>query len=181
MIDSTLEYLRGGVSSEAARPVDLASIIETIVDEHLDQGHRVSLSGLNTAPILGQVLPLKRAFSNVIANALKYGGSAIVGIAEAGGRFIVTVEDEGPGIPSVDMERAFLPFVRLEESRGRETGGSGLGLTIAQAVARSHEGSVTLENRITGGLRVIVSLPRLDRPADSHAPRSETLTRTGNA
>ena len=79
------------------------------------------------------------------------------------------------------MERAFLPFVRLEESRGRETGGSGLGLTIAQAVARSHEGSVTLENRITGGLRVIVSLPRLDRPAESHAPRSETLTRTGNA
>ena len=181
MIDSTLEYLRGGVTSEAARPIDLASVIETIVDEHLDQGHRVSLSGLSAAPILGRVLPLKRAFSNVIGNAVKYGGSAAVGIAEAGDHFIVTVEDEGPGIPSVDMERAFLPFVRLEESRGRETGGSGLGLTIAQAVARSHEGSVTLENRITGGLRVIVSLPRLDRPADSHAPRSETLTRTGNA
>ena len=181
MIDSTLEYLRGGASSEAARPVDLASIIETIVDEHLDQGHRVSLSGLNTAPILGQVLPLKRAFSNLIGNALKYGGTASVGITEAGGRFVVTVEDEGPGIPPADMERAFLPFVRLEESRGRETGGSGLGLTIAQAVARSHEGAIALENRASGGLCVTVSVPRLDRPAESHAIRAEPLTRGGNA
>lgn len=181
MIDSTLEYLRGGASSEAARPVDLASIIETIVDEHLDQGHRVSLSGLNTAPILGQVLPLKRAFSNLIGNALKYGGTASVGITEAGGRFVVTVEDEGPGIPPADMERAFLPFVRLEELRGRETGGSGLGLTIAQAVARSHEGAIALENRASGGLCVTVSVPRLDRPAESHAIRAEPLTRGGNA
>lgn len=181
MINSTLEYLRGGASSEAARPVDLASIIETIVDEHLDQGHRVSLSGLNTAPILGQVLPLKRAFSNLIGNALKYGGTASVGITEAGGRFVVTVEDEGPGIPPADMERAFLPFVRLEELRGRETGGSGLGLTIAQAVARSHEGAIALENRASGGLCVTVSVPRLDRPAESHAIRAEPLTRGGNA
>ena len=165
MIDSTLEYLRGGVSSEAARPIDLASVIETLVDEHLDQGHEVSLSGLNAAPILGRVLPLKRAFSNIIGNAVKYGGSAAVGIAEADGFFIVTVEDEGPGIPPADMERALLPFVRLEESRGRETGGSGLGLTIAEAVARSHDGSIALENRAAGGLRVTVRVPRLGHSA----------------
>lgn len=164
MIDSTLDYLRGGASSEPARPVDLASIIETIVDEHLDQGHRVALSGLKAAPILGHVLPLKRAFSNVIGNAVKYGAVAGISIAEAGGRFIVTVEDEGPGIAPADMERVFHPFVRLEESRGRETGGSGLGLTIAQAVARSHEGAIILENRAQGGLRATVSLPRLDNP-----------------
>ncbi|WP_306225200.1 ATP-binding protein [Bosea beijingensis] len=165
MIGSTLEYLRGGVSSEAVRPIDLASVIETIVDEHLDQGHKVSLSGLNAAPILGRVLPLKRAFSNVIGNAVKYGGAAAVGIAEAGGQIVVTIEDEGPGIAPADGERVFLPFVRLEESRGRETGGSGLGLTIARAVVGSHEGSIALENRVEGGLRVTVSLPRLDRPA----------------
>ncbi|WP_336810697.1 ATP-binding protein [Bosea sp. MMO-172] len=165
MIDSTLEYLRGGVSSEAARPIDLASVIETLVDEHLDQGHKISLSGLNAAPILGRVLPLKRAFSNIIGNAVKYGGSAAVGIAEADGFFIVTVEDEGPGIPPADMERALLPFVRLEESRGRETGGSGLGLTIAEAVARSHDGSIALENRAAGGLRVTVCVPRLGHSA----------------
>ncbi len=165
MIDATLEYLRAGVSSEAVRPIDLASIVETIVDEHLDQGHKVSLSGLNSAPILGRVLPLKRAFSNVIGNAVKYGASAKVGIVEAGGHVVVTIEDEGPGIAPVDRERVFDPFVRLEESRGRGTGGSGLGLTIVQAVVRSHEGSVALENRAEGGLRVTISLPRLDRPA----------------
>jgi len=173
MIDSTLEYLRGGVSSEAVRPIDLASVVETIVDEHLDQGHQVSLSGLNSAPILGRVLPLKRAFSNVIGNAVKYGGAAAVSIAETGGQVVVTIEDEGPGIPLADMERAFLPFVRLEESRGRETGGSGLGLTIAQAVVRSHEGSVALENRVEGGLRVTISLPRLDRPAPERSAGGE--------
>ncbi|BCB17826.1 ATP-binding protein [Bosea sp. ANAM02] len=164
MIDSTLEYLRGGLSSEATRRIDLASIIETIVDEHLDLGHDVSLSGLNAAPILGRVLPLKRAFTNIIGNAVKYGVSARVSIAEADGRFVVTVEDDGPGIPLADIERVFHPFVRLEASRGRETGGSGLGLTIAQAIARTHEGSVALENRAGGGLRVTVSLPRLGHP-----------------
>jgi signal transduction histidine kinase len=171
MIDSTLQYLRGGVSTEAVRPIDLASVIETIVDEHLDQGHRVSLSGLNAAPILGRLLPLKRAFSNVIGNAVKYGASAAVSIAEANGDVVVTVEDQGPGIPPADKDRVFHPFVRLEESRGRETGGSGLGLTIAQAVVRSHEGSIALENRMEGGLRVTVCLPRLNRPAQAGSSR----------
>ena len=171
MIDSTLEYLRGGVTGEALRPIDLASVIETIVDEHLDQGHKISLSGLNAAPILGRVLPLKRAFSNIIGNAVKYGATADVAITEADGHVVVTVEDRGPGIPPAEMERVFHAFVRLEESRGRETGGSGLGLTIAQAVAQSHEGSITLENRSEGGLCVTVSLPRLDRPKRSDAPR----------
>lgn len=165
MIDATLDYLRAGVSGEAVRPIDLASVVETIVDEHLDQGHKVSLAGLNSAPILGRVLPLKRAFSNVIGNAVKYGASAKVGIAEAEGYVVVAIEDEGPGIAPADRERVFDPFVRLEESRGRGTGGSGLGLTIVQAVVRSHEGSVALENRAEGGLRVTISLPRLDRPA----------------
>ncbi len=179
MIDSTLDYLRGGVSSEALRPIDLASVVETIVDEHLDQGHSVSLSGLNAAPILGRLLPLKRAFSNVIGNAVKYGASATISIAEAGSLVVITVEDEGPGIPAADRERVFLPFVRLEESRGRETGGSGLGLTIAQAVVRSHEGSVALENRVEGGLRVTVSLPRLDHPTRDRSRRPDALIKNG--
>ena len=179
MIDSTLEYLRGGVSGEPARPVNLASIIETIVDDHLDQGHRVALSGLNSAPVLGRVLSLKRAFSNVIGNAVKYGASVRVGIAEAGGHVVVTVEDEGPGIPPADMERVFHPFVRLEESRGRETGGSGLGLTIARAIVRAHEGSVALMNRAEGGLRVTVSLPRLDHLAQGNSCHVDPATRAG--
>jgi signal transduction histidine kinase len=163
MIDSTLDYLRGGTSSEPLRPVDLASVIETIVDEHVDQGHPVSLIGLSSAPVRGGVLSLKRAASNIIGNAVKYGQAAKVSITDAGARFAVVVEDEGPGIAEADRERVFQPFVRLEESRGRQTGGSGLGLTIALAIARSHDGSIALENREEGGLRVTLSLPKLER------------------
>ncbi|RXT56067.1 hypothetical protein B6S44_08320 [Bosea sp. Tri-44] len=170
MIDSTLDYLRGGTSSEPMRPVDLASVIETIVDEHADQGHRVSLVGLSSAPVRGGVLSLKRAASNIIGNAVKYGQAAKVTIAEAGDSFAVVVEDEGPGIAPADRERVFHPFVRLEESRGRQTGGSGLGLTIALAIARSHDGSIVLENRAEGGLRVTLSLPKLSASGRDELP-----------
>lgn len=165
MIDSTLDYLRGGTSGEPLRAVDLASVVETIVDEHVDQGHPVSLVGLNSAPVRGRVLALKRAASNIIGNAVKYGRAAKVSIADAGDSFAILVEDEGPGIAEADRERVFHPFVRLEESRGRQTGGSGLGLTIALAVARSHDGSITLDNRAEGGLRVTLSLPKLEPAA----------------
>ena len=176
MIDSTLEYLRGGVSSEVIRPIDLASVIETIVDEHIDQGHRVSLTGLASAPVLGRVLSLKRAFSNIISNAIKYGETASVAIAESGDQIVITVEDEGPGIPQSDMERVFQPFVRLEESRGRETGGTGLGLTIAASVIQTHGGHIKLTNRAAGGLCVTIALSKVGQnraPSAGHA--SQTL------
>lgn len=160
MIDSTLAYLRGGKSGERMRPVDLAPVVETIVDEFQDQGRDVSLGGVDSAPVLGQAPSLKRAFSNLIGNALKYGDVARVTIAAAGGHFTVTVEDEGPGIPADARRRVFEPFVRLEESRSRETGGSGLGLTIARAVIVAHGGEISLDDRPGGGLRVVVSIPR---------------------
>lgn len=113
MIDSTLEYLRGGVSSEAIRRIDLASVIESIVDEHCDQGHCVALTGLTSAQVMGRVVSLKRAFSNIIGNAIKYGETVSVMIAEANDQLVITVEDEGPGtmrgqsetLWSIDQER----------------------------------------------------------------------------
>lgn len=163
MINSTLEFLRGGVSSEAIRPIDIVSVIETIVDDHADQGQAVSLSGVGHGRVLGRLLSLKRVFWNIIGNALKYGGHVTVAIAATPAGLMVTVEDDGPGIPDGDMERVFQPFIRLEESRGRETGGSGLGLTIARAVISAHGGDISLANRPEGGLRVTISLPRLDQ------------------
>ncbi len=160
MIDSTLAYLRGGKSDERMRPLDLAPVVETIVDEFQDQGRDVSLSGVGSAPVLGQAPSLKRAFSNLIGNALKYGDVARVSVAAAAGHFTVTVEDQGPGIPAEARQRVFEPFVRLEESRSRETGGSGLGLTIARAVIVAHGGEISLEDRPGGGLRVVVSIPK---------------------
>ena len=164
MIDSTLEFLRGGVSSEAIRPIDLVSVIETIVDDHADQGHAVSLRGSGHGRVLGRLLALKRAFWNVVGNAVKYGSHVTVMVDETPAGFAITVEDDGPGIPDGDMESVFHPFVRLEESRGRETGGSGLGLTIARAVVLAHGGEIALANRPEGGLRVTITLPRLAQP-----------------
>lgn len=181
MIDSTLEYLRGGVSSEAIRLIDLASVIETIVDEHVDLGHDVSLAGITSAPVSGRFLSLKRAFSNIIGNAIKYGAKAQVMIADIGDSLVITVEDEGPGIPETDMERVFHPFVRLEESRGRETGGTGLGLTIAASVIRTHDGKIDLANRASGGLRVMITLPKAKPQGaiTARSPNSVELAKLG--
>ena len=175
MIDSTLEYLRGGVSSEATRRIDLASVIETIVDDHVDQGHHVSLAGLASAPVLGRVLSLKRAYSNIIGNGVKYGETVSVTVSEIDAFLVVTVEDDGPGIPLADMERVFHPFVRLEESRGCETGGTGLGLTIASSIIQTHGGSIALTNRAGGGLSATVTLPKardVPHPVDHSAGQS---------
>lgn len=160
MIDSTLDYLRGGISSEVFRLIDLVSLIRTIVDDHLDQGNPVLMQGLSAAPVVGQVLSLKRAFSNIIGNAVKYGGSTKVTIGETDSDFLVTVEDDGPGIPLADMERVFHPFVRLEESRSRATGGSGLGLTIASSVIATHGGRIAISNGTSIGLCVTISVPK---------------------
>jgi signal transduction histidine kinase len=123
--------------------------------------------------VLGRLLALKRAFWNIVGNAVKYGDSAVVVIAETPTRFSITVEDDGPGIPEAQMERVFQPFVRLEESRGRETGGSGLGLTIARAVIASHGGEIALANRREGGLRVTITLPKLDLFARQQADAAQ--------
>ena len=167
MIDSTLEFLRGGVSSEAFRPIDIVSVIETIVDDHADQGRAISLTGIGRARVLGRLMALKRAFWNVVGNAVKYGGTVTVGIAETQTGLTITIEDDGPGIAEADRDRVFEPFVRLEASRGRETGGSGLGLTIARAVIISHSGDIALANLLEGGLRVTIFLPRLIPPDHS--------------
>lgn len=163
MIDSTLEFLRGGISHEPIRPIDIVTVIETIVDQHADQGNQITLSGVSHGRVLGRLLALKRAFWNVIGNAAKYAEQTRVEVNETPSGLSIVVEDNGPGIPEADMERMFQPFVRLEESRGRETGGSGLGLTIARTVVRSHGGEISLSNRREGGLRVHITLPKLDR------------------
>jgi signal transduction histidine kinase len=94
-------------------------------------------------------------------------------IAETGNQIVVIVEDEGPGIPLPDMERVFQPFVRLEESRGRNTGGTGLGLTIAASVIQTHGGLIALANRTSGGLAVTVTLSKVGHSQVRPAPHAD--------
>jgi signal transduction histidine kinase len=103
---------------------------------------------------------LGRAVTNLVKNAIKFGGSATVGLGEAAsGDVVLQVDDRGPGIPDAEKRRAFDPFYRLDPARHPETGGVGLGLSIAQTIVQAHGGKIALKDRKPQGLRVEVSLP----------------------
>jgi signal transduction histidine kinase len=110
----------------------------------------------------GKRTAIRRMFSNLIDNAVRYGGAARVSLREDATDWIVVVADDGPGIPPESFEQAFEPFQRLESSRNRETGGTGLGLSIARDIALAHGGQISLANASPGssGLIVSVLLPK---------------------
>jgi signal transduction histidine kinase len=103
---------------------------------------------------------LRRALRNLIGDALIHGGSASVAVEWGGEEIEIRVEDDGPGIPAERLEEVLDPFRRLETSRNRESGGAGLGLAIANAVAQAHGGRLLLTNRAEGGLRAALILPK---------------------
>ncbi len=159
MIDQTLAYLRGERADEEVRSVDLVAILQTITDDFTDRGRPIGLGGLPSAVIAGRHLALKRAFGNLVENAVKYAGQVDVMVKRDGDHFVVSIIDDGPGIASADVERAMAPFVRLEPSRNRNTGGFGLGLPIARTIIEGHGGTIALGQRPEGGLAVTVALP----------------------
>lgn len=164
MIDQTLTHLRGDRRDEETRPLDLAALLATLADQAADQGAATSLATPGVTVIQGRPLALKRAFGNLIDNAVKYGGRADIAAYQDAGAVRVTIADAGPGIPTDQMADMFEPFTRLETSRSRETGGFGLGLSIARDIVEGHGGRITLANRAEGGLLVTVDLPR--QPAE---------------
>lgn len=101
-------------------------------------------------------LVVRRMFSNLIDNAIKYGGCALVSAVQRGREVCVHIRDRGPGLPPEMLLRAFDPFVRMEDSRSRDNGGTGLGLTIARKLAMTSGATLTLHNRPEGGLEAIV-------------------------
>jgi signal transduction histidine kinase len=104
-------------------------------------------------------MALKRAFANLLENALAYGGKAYVTLTDSRPNATIVIDDDGPGIPEAELERVFAPFYRVERSRNRETGGVGLGLAVARSAIRAHGGDIVLTNRTEGGLRATVTLP----------------------
>lgn len=160
MIESTLAFLRSDATEEESKTVDIATILATIGDHLVDTGHDVALTGLAHVTLRCRPLAIKRALSNLIENAVKYGARARVDLAERDGEIRITITDDGPGIPAGEMERVFDPFYRLEGSRSRDTGGSGLGLTVARTAIRAHGGDIALKNGQGTGLSVTVTLPK---------------------
>lgn len=159
MIDSSLDFIKGDRSGEAARDVDLTAILESICDDLSDMGHAVELHFDSKIVMRGRHLALKRAFTNLLTNAAKFGSSVQATVLYRDGQISVTIDDDGPGIPIDQREAVFAPFYRLEASRNRETGGVGLGLTVARSIIRGHGGEVALGSAPVGGLRVVVTLP----------------------
>ncbi len=160
MVDSALSFFRDDGREEEPTSFDLPELLKTIVDDFADQGHAVGYRGPDRLTFKGRPFALKRAFSNIIDNAIKYGGGGEIDLRRTEPAVEVIVRDEGPGIPPEAQSRVFEPFYRLERSRNRGTGGVGLGLTSTRSVIQAHGGSIELRNRETGGLEVSASLPR---------------------
>jgi signal transduction histidine kinase len=159
MAEATLAFAHEDASSEETRAVDIASLVESLALDLQDLGREVALAPAGRIVLACRPLALKRAIRNLIENACIYGERARVAVALADNDVLIAIEDDGPGIVEAEMERVFQPFVRLEPSRSRETGGIGLGLAIARNIARAHGGDVTLANRPAGGLVATLRLP----------------------
>lgn len=146
-------------SREPAVRIDLDSVLASVCEDASDAGHDVRLVGGTKAFISGSPAALRRCINNVVDNAIKYGNRAEVHAETRDGRAIVRIGDDGPGIPADQLAAVLDPFVRIETSRSRETGGTGIGLTIARNIAQRLGGTLTLRNRESGGLEVVLDVP----------------------
>jgi len=157
MVEATLEFSRGVAKAEPTATVDLTSLLGDLVNDV--GGERATLAP--TGPLFATIRPqaLNRALRNLIDNAIRYGGSAKVSVTQEPGTAVISIADKGPGLPDDQLEAVFEPFVRLEGSRSRDTGGVGLGLAIARTIIQAHGGSVLLRNLPDGGLDAVVRLP----------------------
>jgi signal transduction histidine kinase len=159
MLEDILVLARTGRSREERRPVDVAALADAVVEEFRDLGADAEMARSERQVAEVQANLVRRAIRNLVDNAIKYGGSARASVSRAGGELLIEVRDRGPGMPPDELARATEPFHRAETSRSRETGGAGLGLAIARAVAESHGGGLRLANAEGGGLVATLVMP----------------------
>jgi signal transduction histidine kinase len=159
MIEATLNFARDEALAEPRRPTDLSSLLQSITDDMSEAGLPVTMDPAQ--PLIYECRPnaFKRAVTNLIDNAVKYGKTAHAAINATSKAIEITIDDDGPGIPETEIKRVLEPFYRVEESRSRETGGVGLGLAIALSAVQAEGGELMLGNRPSGGLRAVVRLP----------------------
>lgn len=162
LLDDALLASRAGAGELAQELVELGEILSAEVADRQAQGAAIDLKmkpAAAEAPVLGDRLALRRIIANLTDNALKYGHAAYLGLERQGESLVITVDDDGPGIPPKLREMLLEPFVRLEASRSRRTGGAGLGLAVAKSLVEAHDGSITIGEALSGGARIIVRLP----------------------
>ena len=158
-LDEILSLARIGRSDAPPEMTELGALAASVIEEFEDMGQPVTLASGSRIAAAVHLTWLKRGLRNLVTNALRYAGTAHVSVLRENGMAVLRVEDDGPGIPEERIHDMLEPFTRGEASRNRETGGSGLGLTLARAVAEQHGGTLSLANRAQGGLRAEIRLP----------------------
>jgi signal transduction histidine kinase len=176
MVQGALSMFRDLNDTEASAQVDINQLLLTLQQEFSELQASVSISGHAQRPIAVKPNALKRCLTNLLRNAVDYGVRAHVEVID-GAQLTLRIRDEGPGIPAESLEQVFEPFYRIESSRNRASGGSGLGLSIARDIAQAHGGTIQLTNLPQRGLEVVLTLPRQDGSSASHGPPG--LTNTG--
>lgn len=160
MVSDALDMLRGLETAQERRPVDVMAVLESLQADQQAMGRTVTLEGRCDVPWTGDAARLRRCVGNLVDNAVLYGGHARVRVQDQAQALEIRVRDPGPGIPEALLEQVFEPFFRLEASRSRVTGGSGLGLGIARQIAEGFGGTLVLRNAEGGGLEATLRLPR---------------------
>lgn len=162
LLDDALLASRAGANELDEELVEFHQIVQAEVDDRRAAGQAVDLEMVlkdADAAVLGDRLALRRVVANLIDNALKYGQVAHVQLESAERTMLLTIDDAGAGIPPDQREAMLEPFVRLEASRNRQTGGAGLGLAVARNLVEAHGGTIAITDAPTGGARVAVRLP----------------------
>ena len=161
-LDDILTLARVGRPTDAPEPTELAALAASVAEEYEDLGAPVTLGETSRVAVSARASWLRRGLRNLIDNGVRYGTRVRVSVAREGAFAVLRVEDDGPGIPPGEIARMLEPFTRLEASRNSATGGAGLGLTLARAIAEQHGGTLELTNRPEGvGLIATVRLPLL--------------------
>jgi signal transduction histidine kinase len=159
MVHSALQCLKDTTIQEDTVAIDLAGLLKEVCEGANIQQHCVSFDGHQVGPYQGKPIALKRAFANIVDNGIFYGRRAEVSLRQVASDMIIKVRDFGPGVAIEDQQKIFEPYVRLEKSRNRNTGGSGLGLSIVSNIVHAHGGDLKVANHPQEGFVVEITLP----------------------
>lgn len=159
MTEATLAFAKSEHTTEATQTVDITALLDALCEDYRALGNKLEFDTTQRLICRCRPLALKRALRNLIDNGLAYGSNVNVNLQTPPGHIAIHITDSGPGIDATQLERVFDPFVRLESSRNRDTGGIGLGLSIARTIVHAHGGDLSLRNRPQGGLEAVIKLP----------------------
>jgi signal transduction histidine kinase len=176
LLEDILELARQGRSKEPVRTIDIAVLVEDIVEDYSETGAPVTLAFSQKAAVACRPVLFRRALRNLIDNAISYGERARLSVTKVGDEAFVRIEDDGPGMSEEALKSAADPFYRGDTSRNRTTGGAGLGLTLADAIAKAHGGALVLENHKPHGLVATIKLPTAVPVPSPTSPPAPTVS-----